>query len=157
MTRRRSPLQHEISQSKPFASDRQEATLALLRTADVVRRRLSDFFEAHGLTTQQYNVLRILRGAGDCGLPTLSIGGRMLERTPGVTRLVDRLVKQGWVRRERSPQDRRQVFCFITGSGLSLLAELDEPVRSVDDRTLGTLSDPQIRRLIDLLERVRMR
>lgn len=155
MTRRHSPLQAEIGQTKPFASNRQEATLALLRTADVVRRRLSEFFDGHGLTIQQYNVLRILRGAGDDGLPTLTIGERMLERTPGVTRLVDRLEKKGWVRRQRSPTDRRQVFCFITDEGLALLAGLDEPVVHLDDTALGRLQDDQVEPLVKLLDVVR--
>ncbi|MDA8016588.1 MAG: MarR family transcriptional regulator [Thermoanaerobaculia bacterium] len=155
MSRRSSPLQREIGQSKPFATSRQEATLALLRTADVVRRRLSDFFEGHGLTTQQYNVLRILRGAGESGLPTLSIGERMLERTPGVTRLVDRLVEKGWVYRERSPNDRRQVFCFLSESGLELLSRLDEPVLRLDETSLGGLSCGDEEQLLRLLDRIR--
>lgn len=156
MTKRTSPLQHEIRQSKPFGSDREEATLAILRTADIVRRRLADFFQDYGLTSQQYNVLRILRGAGEDGLPTLAVGERMLEQTPGVTRLVDRLVKKGWVRRERSPEDRRQVFCFITSDGLTLLASLDEPVRDVDARALGQLPDREVQGLLHLLESIRM-
>ena len=155
MPSRRSPLRDEISQSKPFASHRQEAMLALLRTADVVRRRLSEFFDDHGLTIQQYNVLRILRGAGDGGLPTLAIGERMLERTPGVTRLVDRLERKGWVRRRRSPADRRQVFCFISDEGLALLTGLDEPVLRLDDMSLGRLDDGQVELLLELLEAVR--
>lgn len=155
MTKRGSPLQDEIRQSKPFTSNRQEATLAILRTADVVRRRLAEFFDQHGLTAQQYNVLRILRGAGEDGLPTLTIGERMLERTPGVTRLVDRLAKKGWVRRERSPDDRRQVFCFITSEGLGLLAGLDELVVRLDDSALGRLEDTQVEPLLELLDTIR--
>ena len=86
----------------------------------------------------------------------LAIGERMLEQTPGITRLVDRLAKKGWVRRERSPHDRRQVFCFITQEGLTLLSSLDDPVRDVDAQALGTLPDLEVRGLLRLLETVRM-
>src|SRR6185295_1524706 len=109
-----SALQREIRQTRPFRSRSQEAMLALLRTADQVHRSFARVVEPHGITLQQYNVLRILRGAGDAGLPTLEIGARMIERSPGVTRLIDRLEAKGWVRRERCPHDRRQVLCWIT-------------------------------------------
>src|SRR5436305_15178083 len=94
-----------------FRSREQQATLGLLRTADAVKRSLAQVIEPHGITPQQYNVLRILRGAGADGLPTSTIGERMTEQTPGVTRLVDRLERQGWVVRVPCPQDRRRVFC----------------------------------------------
>ena len=97
-----SALQREIRQKKPFRSPAQEAVLGLLRTADVVRRLVARSLEPYDVTPQQYNVLRILRGAGDEGLPTLTIGERMLEDSPGVTRLVDRLIAKGLVSRARS-------------------------------------------------------
>src|SRR5436309_3752966 len=111
-----------------FRSREQEATLGLLRTADAMKRSLAQVIEPHGITAQQYNVLRILRGAGPTGLPTLTIGERMIEQTPGVTRLVDRLEKKGLVERKPCPKDRRRVFCQITAKGLDLLSSLDEPV-----------------------------
>src|ERR1700682_6278341 len=77
-----------------FRSREQQATLSLLRTADAVKRRRAQVIEPYGITPQQYNVLRILRGAGPSGLPTLTIGERMIEQTPGTTRLVDRLERQ---------------------------------------------------------------
>ncbi|HXH40516.1 MAG TPA: MarR family transcriptional regulator, partial [Thermoanaerobaculia bacterium] len=112
---------HELKQTKPFPSKAQEAAVALLRTADVLRRIIGAVVEPKGITTQQYNVLRILRGAGERGLPTLEIADRMIETTPGITRLVDRLETKKFVVRERCLTDRRQVFCRITPSGLSLL------------------------------------
>ena len=145
----------EIKQSKPFHSRSQEAYLALLRTADDSRRHIARVLEAAGVTLQQYNVLRILRGAGAEGLPTLSIGERMLERTPGVTRLIDRMVRKGWVTRARCTQDRRRVWCRITGSGLALLARLDLPVKAVDDSFLDVLDEHELEALIGYLDRLR--
>lgn len=138
-----------------FHSREQEAAVGLLRTADVVKRHFSQVVEQHGITIQQYNVLRILRGAGPEGLPTLTIGLRMIEQTPGVTRLVDRLEKKGLVARMQCPKDRRRVFCRITPKGLDLLAELDEPIRRADVQTVSVLGPADLDALIDLLDRVR--
>src|SRR6266513_6324325 len=115
-----------------FRSREQEATLGLLRTADAMKRGLAQVIEPHGITPQQYNVLRILRGAGPAGLPTLTIGERMIEQTPGTTRLVDRLERKGLVTRTPCPTDRRRVFCQITEKGLELLPKLDEAVNRCD-------------------------
>src|SRR3981081_4191954 len=114
----------ELKQTRPFPSKAQEAAVALLRTADVVRRLFGAVVEPEGITVQQYNVLRILRGAGERGLPTLEIADRMIETTPGITRLIDRLETKKLVVRVRCLTDRRQVFCRITVSGLSLLNAL---------------------------------
>src|SRR6266576_2721240 len=112
-----------------FRSREQEAALGLLRTADAVKRSLAQVIEPHGITAQQYNVLRILRGAGADGLPTLEIADRMIEQTPGITRLIDRLESKKLVWRERSSTDRRCVYCRITAAGIALLARLDGPVQ----------------------------
>lgn len=151
----RSPLLDEIQQTRPFRSLSQEATLGLLRTTDALRRRISETLEPAGITSQQYNVLRILRGAGDEGLPTLSIVERMVERAPGITRLIDRLVKKGWVERRRASCDRRQVVCRITDDGLGLLTELDAPMDRIDDQVLAMLDAGELRTLIGLLDRIR--
>ena len=127
-------------QPENFRSREQQATLGLLRTADAVKRSLAQVVEPHGITPQQYNVLRILRGAGPDGLPTLTIGERMVEQTPGVTRLVDRLEGKGLVARTPCPKDRRRVFCRITEKGLELLTELDEPVNRWDAQALSALA-----------------
>ena len=145
----------EIKQSKPFHSRSQEAYLALLRTADDSRRYIARVLEPEGVTLQQYNVLRILRGAGADGLPTLAIGERMLERTPGVTRLIDRMVKKGWVTRSRCTEDRRRVWCKVTSSGLRLLDRLDEPIEGVDDSFREVLDEHELVTLIGYLDRVR--
>src|SRR5947207_13462800 len=112
-----------------FRSREQEATLGLLRTADAMKRSLAQVIEPHGITPQQYNVLRILRGAGAEGLATLEIAERMIEQTPGITRLLDRLQRKKFVTRRRSSTDRRCVYCRITVDGLTLLGRLDLPVQ----------------------------
>lgn len=145
----------DIKQSKPFRTLSQEAYLGLLRAADDSKRYISGVLEPAGVTVQQYNVLRILRGAGDDGLPTLAIGERMLERTPGVTRLVDRMERKGWVERTRCTEDRRRVWCKITESGLTLLDELQESVNRSDDIFHEVLDDEELRALIDYLDRIR--
>ena len=141
-------------QPENFRSREQQATLGLLRTADAVKRSLAQVVEPHGITPQQYNVLRILRGAGPDGLPTLTIGERMVEQTPGVTRLVDRLERKGLVARTPCPDDRRRVFCRITEKGLELLTELDEPVNRWDAQAVSALAPAELASLIGLLDRV---
>jgi DNA-binding MarR family transcriptional regulator len=150
-----SALQQEIRQRRPFQSTAHEAGLGLLRTADLVARRVAAAIEPGGVTAQQFNVLRILRGAGADGLPTLEIGERMIEQTPGITRLLDRLEAKALVRRERCPRDRRQVLCWITPAGLDLLASLDAPVRAATRAALSALTEREQRTLIDLLDRLR--
>lgn len=145
----------DIKQSKPFRTLSQEAYLGLLRAADDSKRYVSRVLEPAGVTIQQYNVLRILRGAGPEGLPTLAVGERMLERTPGVTRLIDRMERKGWVERSRCTEDRRRVWCKITKPGLSLLDELQEAVNRTDDAFHDVLSDDELRALIDYLDRIR--
>ncbi len=138
-----------------FRTREQEAAVGLLRTTDAIRRHFSAIVEPHGITLQQYNVLRILRGAGKKGLPTLTIGERMVEQTPGVTRLIDRLVRKGLVGRRPCDDDRRRVWCYITPPGLRLLAKLEEPVARGDVTSVAPLSPAELDRLIGLLDRIR--
>ena len=152
----RSPVGEAIGQQRPFRTPRQEGVVALLVAADAVKRVFVDLLARRGeVTLQQYNVLRILRGAGPEGLPTLEIAGRMMERTPGVSRLIDRLEAKGLVRRERGPADRRQVLCSITPGGLRMLADLDTEVDAADERALASLEEGEVARLVELLNRVR--
>ncbi len=129
--------------------------LGLLRAADLARRVVSGVLEPAGITAQQYNVLRILRGAGPDGLPTLEIANRMIEQAPGVTRLLDRIEAKGWALRNRCAEDRRQVLCSITPEGLTLLEMLDAPMDEVDDLVLHELSSREIGALIRLLDKAR--
>jgi DNA-binding MarR family transcriptional regulator len=155
MVKRPSTLQQELQQARPFRTVAQEVVLALVRTADVVRRHAARVVEPHGITLQQYNVLRILRGAGDGGMPTLEVGGRMIEQTPGVTRLLDRLEAKGYVRRERCRKDRRQHLCRLTPQGARLLDELDAPMLAAHDRSLQGLAAADRPRLVAMLADIR--
>jgi DNA-binding MarR family transcriptional regulator len=148
-------IRDEIRQTKPFPSLADEAVVTLIGTADRVRTALSQVVEAHGTTLQQYNVLRILRGAGEEGLPTLEIASRMIEKSPGVTRLLDRLEGKRLVRRVRCPQDRRQVLCYATDPARRLLAALDRPVAEAGRCILAPLDPGRTGELIRLLDAVR--
>jgi len=131
------------------------AVLGIMRAADLVRRRGIALLAPYDITLQQFNVLRILRGARPDGLCTLSIVDRMLEQTPGITRLIDRLEAKKLVVRVRSRDDRRQVWCRITPAGLRLLASLDRPVADLDRAIVTRLSREDQVRLARLLEVVR--
>lgn len=145
----------DIKQTRPFTSKSQEAYVTLMRTADASRRFVSKVLEPEGITHQQYNVLRILRGAGSDGLPTLSVAERMIERTPGVTRLIDRMERKGWVSRKRCTEDRRRVWCRITDDGLSLLARLDQPIDEIDNVLVDALDAGELEKFIEYMNRIR--
>lgn len=149
-------LLQELRQTKPFRSLTQEALLELLKTTDYVRRRMARILEPHDLSPQQYNVLRILRGAGSEGLPTLEVAARTIEETPGITRLLDKLEAKHLVRRERCSVDRRQVLCWITPAGEALLASLDSTLEQSVSGIFQHLHTEQVQTLIDWLERIRV-
>jgi MarR family transcriptional regulator, organic hydroperoxide resistance regulator len=145
----------EIVQRRPFHSVKAELAVSILRTAALLERHFAQVVAESGVTVQQYNVLRILRGAGSEGLPTLVIRDRMIHAAPGITRLLDKLEKAGLARRERCSPDRRQVFCYITERGLAVLERLDEDMRKADETAAGNLTDAEQRQLLKLLEGVR--
>jgi DNA-binding MarR family transcriptional regulator len=147
-------LQHELKKREPFSSTAEEAILNLIRTHDLIQLRFARLFAAHGLTSSQYNILRILRGEGR-PLPSLEIAERMITRVPAITGLIDRLEAKGLVRRERSAEDRRVVFVAINPAGLDLLAKLDEPIGRVHEELVGHLAPAEQRELIRLLEKTR--
>jgi MarR family transcriptional regulator, organic hydroperoxide resistance regulator len=148
-------IRDEIQQSRPFASSADEAVVTLLATADRVRTALAHVTEARGITLQQYNVLRILRGAGPDGLPTLDIAARMIEPSPGITRLLDRLEARKLVRRVRCPEDRRQVLCHAPEAARHLLADLEAPMAEAGLRILAPLDKSRTAELVRLLDAVR--
>ena len=151
---KRTTLQKEIGQAKPFRNLSQEAVLAIVRTADVLKRRFN-VVEEYGVTHQQYNVLRILRGARPEALPTMEIARRMIENTPGITGLLDRLEEKGLVARARDADDRRCSRCTITAKGLDLLKELDGPVNHAEEQAVAVLSRADLGKLVEILESVR--
>ena len=124
---KKSSLATALKQNRPFVSLEQEAYLSILRTASDLSRAVDQFFRPFDITPSQYNVLRILRGAGADGLCRNEISERMVTATPDMTRLLDRMEKAGWVTRERAEEDRRQVSTHITKSGMELLARLEKP------------------------------
>ena len=135
-------------------SSEEAAFLDLLRTTDMLSRGLVTILKPEDLSSTQYNVLRILRGAPE-GLPCGEIAKRMITRDPDITRLLDRLEKRGLVSRSREARDRRTVMARITGAGLKLLARLDEPVQAAHRKQLGHLARGRLRLLTDLLREAR--
>ena len=126
----------------------------LVRTTDLLSRRLSQVLKTEGLSMTQYNVLRILRGARE-PVPSGEIGNHMITRDPDITRLLDRLEKRGLIARGREPRDRRMVLAWITPEGLETLARLDEPVQKAHREQLGHLGCERRKALADLLENSR--
>jgi DNA-binding MarR family transcriptional regulator len=124
--------------------------LDLLRTSDVLSRRLAYVLKNEDLSSNQYNVLRILRGAPE-GLACGEIGSRMISRDPDITRLLDRLEKRGLISRCRETKDRRTVLTRISPEGLKLLARLDEPVQQAHREQLGHLGRERLKALTELL------
>ena len=148
-------IRDEILQTRPFASATEEAVVTLVATADRVRSAASAVVEAHGITFQQYNVLRILRGAGAAGLPTLDVAARMIEKSPGITRLLERLEARRLVRRVRCPEDRRQVLCYATARAVRLITSLDAPMQEQARCCLGPLDATRTAAFVEMLDEVR--
>ena len=148
-------LRDEIRQTKPFTSAEQEAFLSIGRTWAVLEHSFAEALRPYGITPTQYNVLRILRGAGETGLCRTEVMQRLISKVPDTTRLLDRMEAAGLIERERSNRDRRFVTTRVTAAGLSLLAELDDPVKELHRLHLGVLDRTELRMLIASLERVR--
>lgn len=138
-----------------FATPAQEAMLSVIATSSWLNGRLGATMSNFDITPAQYNVLRILRGSHPEKLTCSAIGERLLDRTPDVTRLLNRLQKAGYIDRARAEQDRRVVEVGITPAGLKLLGRMDDPVADLQDEITEGLSDAELRQLIDLLERLR--
>ena len=148
-------LQAELKQTKPFKTPADEAFVALQRTADLMLRKFSHFIKPWGISPTQYNVLRILRGAGPEGLCCGDISERMITSDPDITRLLDRVEKLGWIERSRSTKDRRVVLARISKKGLEVLREIDGPLAEFNQKSTAHLPEKKLRELIDLLAEVR--
>ena len=148
-------LQREIRQTTAIRLPEEEATLNIIRTADALMLALADALKPHQLSATQYNVLRILRGAGKDGASCKDIGARMVARDPDITRLMDRLEQRGLVSRDRAREDRRVVTHRLTKAGLELANELDPAIEALHRRAMGHMKPAKLRELVGLLEEVR--
>jgi DNA-binding MarR family transcriptional regulator len=150
-------LKLEIAQESPFSSVEEEALLNLLRTSDCLQRAFHRKTRGWGLTSTQYNVLRILRGAQPQGLPCSAIGSRMIAAEPDITRLLARLKGLKLIRQRRNSQDRRVLWTQISEAGLELLREMDPAIDRLPGELLGHLKGAELAELIRLLELARRR
>jgi DNA-binding MarR family transcriptional regulator len=130
------------------------AGVKLMKASEAIQGAARNLFKAHGLSAPQYNVLRILRGAGPDGLRCQEIAERMITRVPDITRLLDRLVDKGFVDRRRSEADRRVVISVVTRAGLDHLTGIDGPLQDQVRRNFRTLDTGEIARLDELLDKL---
>ena len=144
----------QFEAKRHVGSAEESAFLELMRTVDMLSRGFAPLLKAEELSSTQYNVLRILRGAPE-GLPCGEIGNRMITRDPDITRLLDRLEKRGLVSRCRETKDRRMVLTRITDKGLELLARLDQPVQEVHRAQIGHLGRERLQELVELVRAAR--
>jgi Transcriptional regulators len=148
-------LKHEIEQEKPFSSAEEEALLNLLRTSDALQRTFHQKIRGFGVTSTQYNVLRILRGAQPRGLTCAAIGSRMITAEPDITRLLSRLKAIKLIRQHRDRNDRRVVWTQISEAGLALLKLMDPTIDTLPRELLGHMSSDDLAEFIRLLELAR--
>ncbi len=144
-----------VRSTRRFDSLQQEVFLNLWRTYDRLRAFEDDLFSRHDLTAQQYNALRLLRGAHPLKIHTLDLAARLVSRAPDITRLLDKLQERGLIERDRPADNRRVVRIGITEAGLTLLEELHEPLQACHARQLGHLSQRQLKDLAALLQLAR--
>jgi DNA-binding MarR family transcriptional regulator len=150
-----SRLQAEIKQTKPFPRRSSEALLSVLRTAALLEHRLNEALRPYGITELQYNVLRILRGAGPDGWCGREISERLVSKVPDVSRLLDRMESMQLIRRERDATDRRHVTARITPRGLRLLEEVTPQLEAFERERFGHLDAQLLQQLIDGLADIR--
>src|ERR1700755_2238377 len=152
---KKASLATALKQNRPFVSLEQEVYLSILRTASEMSHAVDQFFRSFGITSSQYNVLRILRGAGADGLCRNEISERMVTAKPDMSRLLDRMEKAGWVTRERAEDDRRQVSTYITKSGMDLLAKLETPTNDFVTRLLSGAAVSDLKTVLKVNDRIR--
>ena len=152
---KKASLATALKQTRPFVSLEQEVYLSLLRTTSELSHAVDQFFRPFGITSSQYNVLRILRGAGADGLCRNEISERMVTATPDMSRLLDRMEKAGWVTRERAEDDRRQVSTYITKSGMELLAKLETPTNDFVMRLFAGAAVSDLKTVLKVNDRIR--
>ncbi|MGE5358821.1 MAG: MarR family winged helix-turn-helix transcriptional regulator [Bacteroidales bacterium] len=148
-------LLEELKQARPFKCLEEEVFLNIARTSALLEHAFAQSLKPYGITSTQYNVLRILRGAGAEGLCRNEIGNRLVRPVPDVTRLLDRLEEMHLVSRERTGADRRYVTTRIARQGLDLLAQLDDEIAGMHQRELGHVDRRSLRALIETLTAIR--
>jgi DNA-binding MarR family transcriptional regulator len=148
-------LARDIKQTRNFPSVEGEAGLNILRTSEMLYERLNSALKPLDLTFTQYNVLRILRGAGAHGVTCSQLAERMIVRDPDVTRLLDRLEKKGYVARRRSEHDRRVLIVTISGAGMEHLQAADVPIVKTMTSTMEKPGKKKLLQLIEVLEAIR--
>ncbi len=149
-----SRIYSEIRQGKPFGRPEPELAVVLMRTGDVLHHSIDRALAPRGLSNEQYNALRILRGAGKAGHPTLEISARLISRSPNITRLIDKLIEKGLARRDRDAEDRRQAVIRITPEGLKVVSACDQAIEAVLGK-LRCLSVSEMKLAVGLLDRIR--
>lgn len=147
-------LKEELKKKGPFQSLEQEATLAIMRTSDLLENRLARLLRDYGLTLTQYNVLRILRGEG-APLPCLEIASRMVQVAPAITRVIEQLLAMGLVTKSQSQTDRRVFEVSLTSRGASLLESIDAPLLETHANLLSKVSREDLLELIRILAAAR--
>lgn len=146
-------IEEEVQQ-KSFKSEKQKATINLMFTSSWLVNKHKEFFKPFGITNQQYNVLRILRGQHPGSISTCVIKDRMMDKNSDVSRIVDRLTLKGWVKKTPCPNDRRLVDVVISEEGLELLQRMDKAVTALES-SFGALTDEEVKLLNELLDKVR--
>lgn len=150
----RGQLQRELKKREPFESPEIEPIINILRTSDQIQNRFGRLFREYGLTSSQYNVLRILRGEGK-PLPSLEVASRLIQVVPAITGLIDRLEKQELVTRHRCTEDRRVVYVDLTDRARALLKKMDQPVLELHKEVVGHMSKKELTELSRLLVKAR--
>ena len=145
------PIRERLQQRR-FPSLADEAVVSLMVAAEHLDQAVAPIWERHGITADQYNVLRILRGVYPGGHPRNEVARRMIHRAPDVTRMLDRLVRRGVVARVRNAEDRRESIATITKAGLALLDRIDPDVLAVQKAVTAALPEPKLRQLVRLCD-----
>jgi DNA-binding MarR family transcriptional regulator len=148
-------IAEEIRQTKPFPNLETEAYLTLVLTAVRLVHDVSTLLQPNDLSPPQYNLLRILRGAGEKGLLCNEIAARMVHPVSDITRLLERLERRGWIRRRRETDDRRAVRVWITETGQEIIAPLDTLLAQKHKAQFGHLGENKLHELIKILDNIR--
>ena len=148
-------IQEEIKQTKPFDKTEEEALVSVARTSSVLDRTMMALLKPFGITSTQYNILRILRGSKDRGLCRHEIASRMIAQVPDVTRLLDRMEEAGLIKRTRGTDDRRMVHTDITEKGIEMLDKVAPRLAEWQSKVAAAVGDQNLEVLVKLLDRVR--